>query len=80
MKIYEVPCTNVPLEPSAIDKLNRRISNTNQRISNVEAEVETKATDERVDGIDEVIENILEDIIPSIIEGEPSDDYMEDDE
>lgn len=85
MKIKtEAVGSNMKLPTSAIDRLNSRISNVsayaNQRINNVEAEMETKATEERVDGIDEVIENILEDIIPSIIEGEPSDDYMEDDE
>lgn len=66
------------LPQTDIDKLNSRINNlsssVNTRIANIEEE---KASEVRVDGIDEVIENILEDIIPSIIE-DSADDTMDD--
>lgn len=73
-------CSLVELPPTDIEKLNNKINYTNSRISNVNSslnkkisnvqnEVDERATEERVDGIDMVIESILEDIIPTIIDG-----------
>lgn len=43
MKIHtEVTCTNAPLEPSAIDKLNSRINATNSRVSQITPYTESK--------------------------------------
>ena len=45
MTIYNTPCTNTPIEPSAIDRLNSRINSVSSRVSNTEYKVDTLTDD-----------------------------------
>lgn len=76
MAIYQGDgiCSHVEIPPSAIDRLNSRINNLSSSVSTLQYE---KASEKRVDGIDEVIENILEDVIPSIIEDIPTEELTD---